>query len=167
MEILYIFMLMSARRAVSPILSTIILIGIAVASGGALYGVQNQALITGLSQVELKITDLRIEKDSNGACYIFIKLFNSGSETLKAAHLKITMDNGFDFVRKIDSIGKEGLVPGNTVESHIFLNSGVSECGGKNFTVSHVYGVRVNASSISDSTFAIMKDVKVQNVTVT
>jgi hypothetical protein len=148
-------------RGISPILSIIILIGISVAGGSLLYNVQNQVLTTGLSATALKITDLKMEKDSQGACYLQAKVYNSGTDSVKSIHLKTTLDSGDDFVLQFDNFG-ETLVPGNSTAKELFMPQGNTNCG--NFTVSNVYSVRINATSV-DSEFSIIKSMKVENVT--
>ena len=148
-------------RGISPILSIIILIGISVAGGSLLYSVQNQVLTTGLSATALKITDLKIEKDSQGACYLQAKVYNSGTDSVKSIHLKTTLDSGDDFVLPFDNFG-DTLVPGSSTVEELFMPRGNPNCG--NFTISHVYSVRINATSV-DSEFSIIKSMKVENVT--
>ena len=152
---------MRTRRGISPILSIIILIGISVAGGSLLYNVQNQVLTTGLSTTALKITDLKIEKDSQGACYFQAKVYNSGTDSVKSIHLKTTLDSGDDFVLPFDNFG-DVLVPGNSTTKELFMPQGNPNCG--NFTISNVYSVRINATSV-DSEFSIIKSMKVENVT--
>ncbi|MBS3923164.1 MAG: hypothetical protein KGZ37_08480 [Nitrosarchaeum sp.] len=152
---------MRARRGISPILSIIILIGISVAGGSLLYNVQSQVLITGLSATTLKITDLKMEKDSQGACYFQAKVYNSGTDFVKSIHLKTTLDSGDDYVLQFDSFG-DVLVPGNSTVKELFMPPGNPNCG--NFTISNVYSVKINATSV-DSEFSIIKSMKVENVT--
>jgi len=154
---------MRKRRAISPILAVIILMTITIMGGGILYGIQNQILVTGLSKLDLRITDLKLEKDVNGSCYFQSVFYNSGTELIQKIHLKTTLDNGEDFVREIDNFGS-GLVPRNSTEYFQFLESTNSECG--NFTTSNTYSIFVNASSI-DSKFGIIQSMKVENVTKT
>ena len=160
MRIFYSYYQMRTR-AISPILSVIILIGISVAGGGLLYNIQNQVLTTGLSATALKITDLKIEKDSQGACYFQAKVYNSGTDSVKSIHLKTTLDSGDDFVLQFDNFGGV-LIPGNSTAEELFMPQGNPNCG--NFTISNVYSVRINATSV-DSEFSIIKPMKVENVT--
>ena len=138
---------------------------IAIMGGGLLYSIQSQILVTGLSTMELRITDLRLEKDVNGSCYFQTVFYNSGTELIQKIHLKTTLENGEDFVREIDTFGN-GLVPGNSTEYFLSSSSGINsnECG--NFTSSKTYSVFVNASS-QDSTFSIIKSLKVEDMTQT
>lgn len=152
---------MRARRAISPILSVIILIGISVAGGSLLYNTQNQVLTTGLSATLLKITDLRLEKDSHGACYFQAKVYNSGTDSIESIYLKTTLDSGDDFVLQFNNFG-DVLVPGDSTTKEDFMLKANSTCG--NFTISNVYNVRINATS-ADSEFSIIKSMKVENVT--
>lgn len=152
---------MRNRRAISPILAVIILMTIATMGGGILYGIQNQILVTGLSKLDLRIVDLRLEKDVNGSCYLQTIFYNSGTELIQKIHLKTTLDDGEDFVRQINNFGG-GLVPGNSTGNFEIMESSNFQCG--NFTASNTYSVFVNASS-NDSKFSTVKIMKVENMT--
>lgn len=152
---------MKARKAVSPILSIIILIGISVVGGSLLFNVQNHILTAGLSTMMLKVVDLRLEKDLYGACYFQSKVYNSGTVYIESVNLKTTLDNGEDFVVSFSNFG-DALIPGSSTEKVLFMSSGNPSCG--NFTVSNVYGVRINATS-AGSEFSIIESMKVENVT--
>lgn len=154
---------MGTRRAISPILAVVILMTIATMGGGILYGIQNQLLVTGLAKMDLRVIDLRLEKDMNGSCYFQTVFYNSGTEMIQKIHLKTTLDDGEDFVREINNFGV-GLVPGNTTETFEIMEFSNFQCG--NFTTSNTYSVFVNASS-SDSKFSTIQTMKVENVTQT
>ncbi|MFB5628986.1 MAG: hypothetical protein ACE5RR_03540 [Nitrosarchaeum sp.] len=151
---------MITKRGISPILSIMILIGISVAGGSLLYNVQNQVLTAGLSTTALKITDLKIEKDIHGACYFQAKIHNSGTNSINSIHLKTTLDSGEDFVLQFDNFG-DMLIPGNSTSKELFMTQSNPNCG--NFTVSNVYSIRINATSV-DSGFSIIKPMKVESV---
>ena len=102
-----------------------------------------------------------MEKDSHGACYFQTKVYNSGTDSVKSIHLKATLDSGDDFVLPFDNFG-DVLVPGNSTTKELFMPQGNLNCG--NFTISNVYSVRINATSV-DSEFSIIKSMKVENVT--
>ncbi|AFS82983.1 hypothetical protein [Candidatus Nitrosopumilus sediminis] len=154
---------MRTRRAISPILAVIILMTIATMGGGILFGIQNQILVTGLSKIDLRVVDLRLEKDMSGSCYLQTAFYNSGTELIQKIHLKTTLDDGEDFVREIDNFGGI-LVPGDTAESFEMIEFSDFQCG--NFTTSKTYSVFVNASS-NDSKFSTLQTMKVENVTKT
>jgi hypothetical protein len=148
------------RKGISPMLSVTILIGIAVLGGSVLYGIQNKFLESSLAQIDLRIVDLKIEKDAENSCYFQAKFYNSGTESINFIHVKTTMDNGEDYVDSVD-LDSNGLVPGSFEEEFDFKLVGDPECD--NFTVSNVYPMQVNASS-ADSAFSIIKPVKIENV---
>ncbi len=152
--------LMRNRRAITPILSVIILMTITIMGGSILYGIQNQIMVVGLSSLELRIIDLKFEKDVNDSCYFQTVFYNSGTEPIQEISLKITMDSGEDFVRKINNFGG-GLVPRNSTEYFEFLEFSNFECG--NFTRSNTYSVFVNATSF-DSKFSTIKVLKIEDV---
>ena len=155
---------MKSRRAVSPLLAVIILIGITIVGGVLVNDSVVNLIIPQLSQMEYKITDLRMEKNSKGACYFSVEIFNSGTEVIKKAHLKTTLDSGEDWVMPFDGLG-EGLNPGESAEIFEqipFTNDVI--CG--NFTVAKTYSFSINASSaVSSANF--LHPMKVSNVTQT
>jgi len=155
---------MRTRKAITPILSVIILIGISVLGGSLLYSVQTQALTTGLSNIKLSITDLQMEKDSTGACYFESTVYNSGTESVKSIDLKTTLDSGedFDFEGGFNFGGS--LEPGDSTEKPLWLSNTNFNCG--NFTISNIYSVRINATS-ENSEFSIIVPMKIENVIVT
>lgn len=152
---------MRKRRGVSPILSIMILISIATVGGGLMYSIQNQFLTVALNALEIRVTDLKIEKDANGACYFQALFHNSGTEPISKISLKTTLDNGEDFVRTVDNFGPQ-FVPGNSTKFELIPMTNATQCG--NFTISNTYSFRINASS-TDSTFATIALVQVTNVT--
>jgi hypothetical protein len=155
---------MRTRRAITPILSVIILIGISVVGGSLLYSVQTQALTTGLSNIKLSVTDLKMEKDSTGACYFQSTVYNSGTESIKFINLKTTLDNGEDFDFEGGFSFGSSLEPGDSTEKPLWLPNTNLNCG--NFTIPNTYNVRINATSMN-SEFSIITPMKVENVTAT
>lgn len=150
---------MKSRRAVSPILSVIILIGIATVGGGFLFNAQNQFLTSSLAEMEYKITDLRMEKDSSGSCYFLISLYNSGSEAVTTTSINTTLDSGEPWFPKDPGLTKI-INPRDTLD--VFESFSGDECG--NFTSSQSYSIGVEA--VSDiSKFKTIKIMKVENVT--
>lgn len=137
---------MKCRRAVTPILAVIILIGIAIAGGAFLSSTQNQILSATLSEIEYKVTDLRMEKDSKGTCYFFANLHNSGTESILSTKINITSDGGFDWFPK-NSILTTSVSPDQTLS--VFESFSGNSCG--NFTVSKTYSVGFEANSQSSS----------------
>lgn len=153
---------MQRRRGISPILSVIILISIAVVGGVLVFNVQNQFLITGLSQIDLQISELSIQKDAKGSCYLQGSVQNSGTEAIETIILKTTLDSGEDFHRSIDGFGAN-LVPNNSTELfELIPYTNDIECG--NFTLGSTYSFRINATS-ADSSFATIRTLEITNVT--
>lgn len=148
------------RRAITPILSAIILMAITVMGGSILYGIQNQIMVAGLSSLDLRIIDLKLEKDVKDSCYFQAILYNSGSQSIQEINLKTTLDKEEDFVINIDNFGDE-LIPQNSTEYFKFYESTDFFCA--NFTRSNTYSILINATS-SDSTFSTIKTLKVEAV---
>lgn len=126
-----------------------------------LYGIQTQFLTSSLSSLELRATDMRLEKDSQGSCYLQTVFYNSGTELIENIKLKMTLDNGDDYVWSINGLG-DGLVPGNSTEYFDFIPSTETHCS--NISVSNTYSFFVNASS-TESSFSTIVSIKVENVT--
>ncbi|TBR26045.1 MAG: hypothetical protein EPO63_00750 [Candidatus Nitrosotenuis sp.] len=137
---------MKHRRGVTPILAVIILIGIAIVGGVFLSTTQNQILSATLSEIEYKVTDLRMEKDSKGTCYFFVKLHNSGTEQILSTKINATSDGGFDWYPK-NPILTTRVSPSQTLS--VFEPFSGNPCG--NFTTSKTYSVGFEASSQSSS----------------
>lgn len=151
---------MQSRRAVSPVLAIVILMGIAVVGGGILSSTQNIFLQTALSEMEFKITGLKLEKDSEGGCYLFFSVYNSGSQLIQKADFKTTI-NSTDWTFNISEIGT-GLEPGNSTK--VFKTTeeiGKNICG--NFTTSNTYSVSINGSSPT-STYNVIKAIQAKEV---
>ena len=155
---------MRKKRAVSPSLAVIMLIGITIVGGVILNESVLQIIVPNLTQIEYKITDLKLQKNDLGSCYLTVEVYNSGIEIIEKLHLKTTLDSGEDWVKDFDDID-EGLGPGNSAkifEQIPYTNDVV--CG--NFTVSNTYSFSINASS-AESTANILQVLKVENVTQT
>lgn len=150
---------MTKRRGISPMLAVIILMTISIIGGGMLYGIQNQIFVVGLSILEVRPIDLRLEKNADGSCYVQSVFYNSGTELIQDIRIKTTLDSGEDFVRILPDL-EAGLSPGDSIED--FFTPMSIECG--NFTVANTYSIFVNASS-AESSFSTIKSIKVENIT--
>ncbi len=135
---------MKHRRGVTPILAVIILIGIAIVGGVFLSSTQNQILSATLSEIEYRVTDLKMEKDSSGTCYFSATLHNTGTEEIMSTKINITSDGGFDWFPKsqLTSVSPSQTFP-------VFEPFSGNSCG--NFTASKTYSVGFEASSQSSS----------------
>lgn len=148
------------RRAISPMLSIMILMGVALVGGGVLYGIQNQVFVAGLSSTELMITELKIEMDKTGSCYLGYEISNSGTESIKSIFLKITMDSGDEFLHEVN-IPSGNFSPGDSPLRNVSKQN-ITLC--QNLTLSEVYSVQINAKS-ADSSFSMLEKIKIKNVT--
>jgi flagellin-like protein len=136
---------MKSRRAVSPILAVIILIGIAVVGGALLSSAQSQYLNTAFSGVEYMVSDLRLEKHSN-SCFLFAKIYNSGTEPIILTKINATLDSGETWFPTHSSLSNT-IQPAQYLD--LFLQFSGNACG--NFTVSNTYSFGIEASSKSSS----------------
>lgn len=148
---------MKSRRAVSPILAVIILIGIAVVGGAFLSSAQSQYLNTAFSGVEYKVSELRLEKHSS-SCFLVAKIYNSGTEPIILTKINATLDSGEAWFPTHSALS-------NTIEpTHaldLFLQFSGNACG--NFTASNTYSFGIEASSESSS-FKTVVPLKVKEV---
>ncbi|MGQ0772007.1 MAG: archaellin/type IV pilin N-terminal domain-containing protein [Nitrososphaerota archaeon] len=148
---------MKSRRAVSPILAVIILVGIAVVGGGLLSSAQNQFLNTAFSEIEYKVTDLRLEKSGN-SCYFVAKLYNSGTIPINTTRINATLDSGEPWSPTSPALGSM-ISPSQTLP--VFEQFSGNACG--NFTSSHTYSIGVEARSETSSHKTVIP-VKVRDV---
>lgn len=151
---------MKSRRAVSPIMAVIILIGIAMVGGVFLGNAQRQFLNTALSNIEYKITDLRLEKDSHGSCFFIAKLYNSGTETITSTKINTTLDSGLQWFPTNVSSLNNAILPGETLP--VFVQFSGNSCG--NFTLSNTYSIGFEANSESSS-YKTIVPLKVKDMT--
>lgn len=147
--------MMGNRRGVSPVLGVIILMGIALAGGVILTNISNQLFVTGFNAAKYQITELTLQKDSGGSCYLFVSLYNSGSVPVNSTLVEMKFDNGTSFV----PVNSTTLVlPGKNFTSFNKLDG--NNC---NFTLDSSYGVRIHGLS-NNSSFATTSLVKVKEV---
>lgn len=150
---------MKKRRGVSPILGIIILVGIALVGGVFLNEISQNFFASSMSTAKYSINDLRIEKDSNGVCFLGISLYNSGTVPIKKTTVKTTLDNGEDWSHS-DLNGTTILIePKDQLEKTIRFDG--NNCG--NFTVGKSYSIFINGTS-GDSSFASIIPVEVIRV---
>ncbi len=151
---------MKCRRGVTPILAVIILIGVAVVGGALLSSAQNQFLITALHGIEYQVTDLRLEKDSNGSCFFFAKMYNSGTEPIIKTKINTTANNGEQwFPEDRDQKLVNTVLPSETLD--FFEPFSGNACG--NFTTSDTYSIGFEALSTSSS-YKTIVPLKVKDV---
>lgn len=79
-------------KGISTLLGTIILIGIAIGAGTSIFNIVNQYAIVGFTKNEYAVMDASLTKDSNGKCFLYIKLLNSGTESLSDTNVEVSTD---------------------------------------------------------------------------
>jgi flagellin-like protein len=137
---------MRARRGITPIFAVVILIGIAVVGGAFLSSAQTQLLNTSLTDLEYRVTDLRLEKDSGGTCFFSAKLYNSGTEPISKTVIHTTFDSGEQWSPQDPNLTST-IQPTNSTK--VFVPFTGNPCG--NVTVSNTYSVGIEAHSASSS----------------
>lgn len=150
---------MKTRRAVSPIIGVIILIGIAVVGGALLNSAQSQFLNTAFTQIEYKVTEMRLEKDSHGSCFFFAKIHNSGTEPIVTTKINTTTNGGLQWFPTNSALSST-IQPTQNLD--VFEAFSGNACG--NFTTGNTYSIGLEASSPSSS-FKTVYPIKVRDVT--
>ncbi len=148
---------MKSRRGASPIIAVIILIGIAIVGGTLLNSAQSQYLNTAFSDIEYKVTDLRLEKTGN-SCYFVAKLYNSGTTPITKTRMNATLDSGEPWFPKDNALAST-ISPSQTMD--VFEPFSGNACG--NFTSSKTYSVGIEARSETSSHKTVVP-VKVRDV---
>jgi hypothetical protein len=80
------------RRAISPAITTLILLGIAVASGVSVYGVANSASNVATIQGVVTIENVSLVKTTLGEEYLSMTLKNSGNKALSSTTVNLQVD---------------------------------------------------------------------------
>lgn len=142
------------RRGITPILSVVILIGIALVGGVLLNGLSKDFTGKTFAQIEYKVSDVNLKKDSTGSCYFSLTLYNTGTLPIIMTAVNATFTNNTKWSppELVDAITKE---PGHSYENTVMF--GGHACG--NVTVGSTYVIRILANS-EDSSFSTSIPVK-------
>ena len=134
------------KRAISPLIATIILISICVAGGLLIYSVffSSAGTLTAKGQVEVESVDL--VKDSTGTATFTITIKNTGNKPTKSVTVKLASE-------KAESITPSTLEPGQS--GTLVLNLEGSE-----YTAGNSYNVVIKATFSDGSTFTTTTSVK-------
>jgi flagellin-like protein len=150
---------MKCRRAISPILAVVILIGIAIAGGVFLSTAQSQYMNTAFSDIEYRVTDLRLEKVSGNSCFFVAALYNSGTIPITRTLINATLDSGESWFPKAGSL-VDTIQPRQTMS--VFEQFSGNACG--NLTTSNTYSIGIEAKS-DLSSYKTVVPVKVGDAT--
>lgn len=150
---------MKNRRGISPIIGVIILIGIAIVGGSLLNSAQTQFLNTAFSQIEYRVTEMKLEKDSRGSCFFFAKIHNSGTEPITRTKINATLNSGLEWFPTHQDLSNT-VLPSQSLD--VFEPFSGNTCG--NFTTSHIYSIGIEATSPTSS-FKTVYPLEVKDVT--
>lgn len=150
---------MKRRRAISPIIGVIILIGIAIVGGALLSSAQSQFLNTAFTQIEYRVAEMKLVKDSRGSCFFFAKIHNSGTEPIIATKINTTMNNGLQWFPTHTTLSNQ-IAPTRSLD--VFEVFSGNSCG--NFTIGNTYSIGIEATSPTSS-FKIVHPIQVSDVT--
>lgn len=148
---------LKCRRAVSPLLATIILIAITVAAGLVIYNVFFSTTGTMSSQLQVDVTscDL-IRTDSKTLLSVTVK--NTGNKPIVSCNVTIwdgsptpAQKGPYSFY-----VGTNPVSPTNLLVPGGFASVSLTEAQlGTNFVVGNKYPVRIDARASDGSTFSI------------
>jgi len=129
------------KRAISPLIATIILISICVAGGLLVYSVfmSTTSTLTAKGQVEVESIDLVKDTDGNVAFSITVK--NSGNKPINSLSVTVGEDSLGDI------LGGATLQPGQSA-------SKISSLTSDSYTVGNSYNVVIQVSFTDGSSFA-------------
>ncbi|WP_048195634.1 archaellin/type IV pilin N-terminal domain-containing protein [Candidatus Nitrosotenuis uzonensis] len=146
------------RRGITPILSVVILIGIALVGSVLLNGLSKDFAGKTFAQIEYKVSNVNLKKDSAGSCYFSLTLHNTGTLPITMTTINATFTNNTKWnpPELVDATTKE---PGHTYENTVMFDG--HTCG--NVTVGNTYVVRILANS-ADSSFSTSIPVKASRV---
>jgi flagellin-like protein len=136
-----------ARKAISPLVSTLILIAIAIAGGLIVYGAMYSWSGTISSKMQVSVESIDLVKASDTTTFA-ITIKNSGSKPVD--EVKIVLPNGTE----TSDIVSGTLSPGQTISYSAEMPSGYGVIG-------QTYTVTVKAKYTSDGS-AFTKTVSVQ-----
>jgi flagellin-like protein len=139
-----------SRRAISPLIATIILIAICVAGGLLVYTIFFSTAGTITSKGQLTVEAVDLVKAADGTTFS-ITVKNSGNKPLKdAGALKITLNGETPW----DVTEAQNLQPGQSVS---IVKSGLSV---SKYVVGNVYTVVIQATFSDGSTFSTTTSVQ-------
>jgi len=115
-------------KGLSTILGTILLIGIAIAAGASVFNIANQFSTVGFSETEYSVLDASLTKSGNNQCFLYVKLINTGTESIDSTKLQVHTDkNGTLVIRDSELPANilKSIDPGDTItfDSTAFTNS--------------------------------------------
>ena len=140
------------KRAISPLIATIILISICVAGGLLIYNVffSTGGTLTAKGQVSVESIDL--VKATGGDVAFSITIKNTGNKPAKS--VKITLVGGDNKINDELLGAGSSLEPGQTVS---YFNTNLSP---NDYTAGNSYSVVIKATFSDDSTFTTTASVK-------
>lgn len=150
---------MRKSKGITPIMSVVILIGIAVVGGLFLNAISQQFSSSALTTLKYSVNDLRIEKSNDGACFFSVNLYNSGTVPVQKTTIKTTLDNGEDWAHEEFNGTKTIIVPKEELSKVVTFDG--NDCG--NFTTGNTYSMFINASS-TESSFSTIKSIKIKEI---
>jgi len=137
------------KRAISPLIATIILISICVAGGLLIYSVffSSAGTLTAKGQVSVESMDL--VKDTTGNVVFSITVKNTGNKPATTINVKLTSESEVDI---LDEAGMSSLEPGQSVS---YVKTGLS-----GYTSGNSYNVVIKATFSDGSSFTTTTSVK-------
>lgn len=113
------------RRAISPAITTLILLGIAVASGASVFAVVNSTSNVSTMKGVIMIENVNLVKTSGGEEYLSVTLKNVGNKALTNTAVNLQVDADPDLLGTQAfsvSPSPESINPGQTASVYARLN---------------------------------------------
>lgn len=135
---------MQAKRAVSPLIATIILIAITIAGGLVIYSnFLSSSSILG-AKAQISIENVKLVKDSSGDAYLSLTIKNTGNKPVDTDGLVVKLA-GEDVSVALGS----PLQPGQSVS---FV--GVATPPAEGFVIGNTYTLTIEATFVDGSSFS-------------
>lgn len=140
------------RKAISPLIATILIVGIAVAMAGALYAYSSSIFgaVGAKGQLSVEVADL--VKDTEGNVTFTCTIKNVGTKPASAVYLTL------DGETEQEILGGSTLQPGQTTS--IVWRGGAGGQLTKTYTAGNTYSLTVRATFTDGSTFSTTSSVQ-------
>ena len=146
------------KRGISPLIATIILIGIGVAGGLLIYNIFFSTTSTITARGQLEVESIDLVKDTAGNVVFSITIKNTGNKPVDAAngYLKVTLDGESEYDLVSNGVLSSNLEPGQSISVVLKSGDGLS----KSYTVGNSYNVVIQAQFTDGSTYTTTTSVK-------
>jgi len=139
------------KRAISPLIATIILISICVAGGLLIYNVFFSSASTLTAKGQVSVESMDLVKDTAGNVVFSITVKNTGNKPATAINVKLAAEEEKNI---LSEAGMSSLEPGQSVS---YVKTGLSS---NDYTAGNSYNVVIKATFSDGSSFTTTTSVK-------